>query len=1050
MTLTLRLLDAVAWGGQDIAGDRVRTLLAALVAAGSEGVGTHRLAELIWPEDPPADPRKALQVIVSRTRKQTAPEVVELLGTRYRCGLEVDRVDAWRLQHSVRSARRAAAAQDWTAARSTAEEVLATPVGGAEPGALGDLRQGARDDIDSTRAVLGEAASRLGDHARAVPILRPLIAGPTPAEPLLEAYLRSVSETAGTAEALAGYDAYRRTLADQLGTTPGERLRALHAELLALEDPERTGVRYDETDLIGRAADVTAVRELTRTTRVVTILGPGGLGKTRLAHVIGRGAAQPAVHFVELAGVVSGDGVLPTLASAIGVRESTTNRPARSRPADLRTRLVDRLGSAPTLLILDNCEQVVDAVADLVAALITQVQALTVLTTSRTALGIRAERVYALPQLSHDDAATLFRDRAQAARPGVELRDEDVGPLVDRLDGLPLAIELAAARVRAMSVSAIAQRLDQRFALLRGATRGVPERHQTLQAVIDWSWNLLDADDRDALTALSAFHDGFDLEGAEWVVGATAFIHVESLVSQSLLTVVEDETVRYRMLETVREFGRDALARTDRSEQVRQALRGWALHVSGTAAARFFGPDQIETIDALSRDEGNLAVELDRAIAAEDAEATAVIGATLVTLWQVSGNFLRAIDACDSAAQVIMQHPIRPQEADAARGILAWAAMFHSLFRGAAEENLRDALDLLGHGSDPRTSALVQTSAVLAQIADRDSTVAVDRLIAMSTSPDRHVAGLAARWWMHIAENAGDLDSALHAVDLALANSADEDGPWQSHALRAERAGLLVQGGRRIEAAREAEKAVDVLARLHAIEDAAQQRMIIAFGDIDAGDLPAARAQLRYLEEDDTNSALPGWSSLDPLRAELALAEGDSQRGAGLHADGWTLMQRVTMPLIASFDRTAPWLLFGRAAYLHSIMLADGPGRAGVLSCTAYAEALAALHDALAGTLADLDHPSAGALAFAVGRWAVTYEPDAANGGARLMVLAHASGYNQVYPSMDWDRAVHDVQQVAPGLIDRARPGIGADPAARFEQLRETVRDLRDSQSLRR
>ncbi|MBO1756799.1 BTAD domain-containing putative transcriptional regulator [Allobranchiibius sp. CTAmp26] len=1049
MTLTLRLLDEAAWGEQEIAGDRVRTLLAALVAAGSEGVGTHRLEELLWPEDPPGDPRKALQVIVSRTRKQTAPEVVERLGARYRCGLAPAVVDAWRLQQLVRSARRAAAAQDWTKARDLAEQVLATPVGGAEPGALGDLRASARDDIDSCRAVLGEAASRLGDHARAIPILQPLVDSPTPAEPLLEAYLRSVSETAGTAEALARYDAYRRTLADQLGTTPGERLRALHAEFLALEDPRRSGVRYDDTDLIGRGADITALRELTRTTRVVTILGPGGLGKTRLAHVVGRGAVQPAVHFVELAGVVSGDGVLPTLASAVGVRESTTNRPARARPTDLRTRLVDRLGSVPTLLILDNCEQVVDAVADLVATLITQVQELTVLTTSRTALGIRAERVYSLPQLGHDDAVTLFRDRALAARPGVELRDDIVGPLVDRLDGLPLAIELAAARVRAMSVAAIAQRLDQRFSLLRGSTRGVPERHQTLQAVIDWSWNLLDPEDRDALTALSAFHDGFDLEGAEWVIGPAALTHVESLVSQSLLTVVEDVTVRYRMLETVREFGRDALARTDRGAQVRAAVRGWALQVGRAAATRFFGPDQIEAIDALSRDEGNLSVELDRAIAADDAAATAVIGATLITLWQVSGNFLRAVDASDSAARVIMRHPTDPQDADAARVLLAWAAMFQGLFRGTTDEALLDALDRLGPGGDPRTAALVQISAVLAQVADRDSAGALERLIALSGAPDRHLAGLAARWWMHIAENAGDLDAALHAVDLALANSRDADGPWQSHALRAERAGLLVQGGRRIEAAREAERAIDVLERLHAGEDAAQQRMIIAFGAIDAGDLAAAQDQLRHLEDEGGSSTLPGWGSLEPLRAELAAAQGDSVLAASLHYDGWCLMQRVTMPLAASFDRAAPWLLFGRAAYLHSTVLRDAPG-ASAATRTAYAEGLAALYETLSAPLADLDHPSAGALAFAVGRWAVAHDPDGADAGARLMVLAHASGYNQVYPSMDWERAVAEVQQVAPGLIDRARPGIGADAAARFEQLRQSVDDLRAAQSLRR
>lgn len=685
--------------------------------AGREGLGVRRLEEILWPDDAPADPRKALQVIVSRTRKLTTANAVERIGSRYRCGVEADQVDAWWLRQRARAARRAAAAQEWTQAGELAAEVIATVVGEDEIGVLGALRQSAREDVASCLGVLGEAASRLGDHARAIPILRPLVEGLTPPELLLEAYLRSVSETAGTVEALRIYDTYRRGLVEHVGTSPGEGLRALHAEFLALEDPQRSGVQHDDTDLVGPAADITALHELTRTSKVVTILGPGGLGKTRLAHVVGRGATQPVVYFVELAGVIAGDGVLPTLASAVGLRENTTNRPARSQLADLRTRLVDRLGSAPTLLILDNCEQVIDAVADLVATVVTQVQALTVLVTSRTALGIRAEHVYALPQLGHNDAVTLFRDRALAARPGVELHNDAVGPLVDRLDGLPLAIELAAARVRAMSVAAIAECFDQRFALLRGSARGVPAQHQTLQAVIEWSWNLLEATDRDALTTLSAFHDGFDLDSAEWVIGPEALTRVESLVSQSLLTVVEDGTVRYRMLETVREFGRAELGRAelgraDRETDVKAAVRGWALHVSRASAARFFSIEQIDAIDALSREEGNLAVEFDRAVAAQDHVAVAVVGGALVGLWQVSGSFLRAIDASEAAAELIVRQPTAPQDADAARGLLAWA-IFQGLFRGSTDRALLDGLTALGESADPRISALMQVSRVM-------------------------------------------------------------------------------------------------------------------------------------------------------------------------------------------------------------------------------------------------------------------------------------------------------------------------------------------------
>ncbi len=179
------------------------------------------------------------------------------------------------------------------------------------------------------------------------------------------------------------------------------------------------------------------------------------------------------------------------------------------------------------------------------------------MTTTRAPLAIAAERVFPLGQLSDVAAADLFAQRASAARPGVALDDDAVLRVVHRLDGLPLAIELAAAKVRVMSVEDIDRRLDDRFALLRGGDRSAPDRHQTLVAVIDWSWNLLTEEERRALRWLSVFHDGFSLAGAGVLLGHDALDEVQSLIDQSLLTVIDaGGTVRYRMLETVREFGR--------------------------------------------------------------------------------------------------------------------------------------------------------------------------------------------------------------------------------------------------------------------------------------------------------------------------------------------------------------------------------------------------------------------------------------------------------------------------------------------------------------
>ena len=244
---------------------------------------------------------------------------------------------------------------------------------------------------------------------------------------------------------------------------------------------------------------------------------------------------------------------------------------------DVRARIAQLLDQAPTLLILDNCEHVVEAVADLVAYLVASCRQLRVVTTTRAPLAIAAERVFALGQLSEDAAADLFCQRASAARPGVPLEDEAVRRVVRRLDGLPLAIELAAAKARAMSVEDIDRRLDDRFALLRGGDRSAPDRHQTLIAVIDWSWNLLSRG-RAAGDAVAVGLPRRLLAGRRRrAAGCDALDLVQSLVDQSLLTVIDaGGTVRYRMLETVREFGRMQLVGAGEDKRRARAHLAWA------------------------------------------------------------------------------------------------------------------------------------------------------------------------------------------------------------------------------------------------------------------------------------------------------------------------------------------------------------------------------------------------------------------------------------------------------------------------------------------
>ena len=478
--MDLRLLDEVSWQGTPLPSGRTHALLAALVAAGNQ-VSEERLVDEVWgPDDVPANPAKALQVVVSRVRSQTAPEVVVRTDHGYRLGLPSEAVDALVLRDAVVGAREAEGHRDLIRARDLARAALAVPASGsAADGPLGDLRAAAARHRAVASAVLGRALSGLGDHDEALPLLADVHADD---EASVVALLRSTAAVHGAPAALEAYERHRADLADRLGVDPGPALRALHGELLAADRPVREGLRFEATSLVGRDEDIRALRAAVREARVTSILGPGGLGKTRLAHLLGREAEQPVVHFVELVGVSSPEDVVGEVGSALGVRDSVSGRRVLTpeQRNDVRARIAQVLDQAPTLLILDNCEHVVAAVADLVAYLVATCSRLRVVTTTRAPLAIAAERVFPLSQLAEEAAADLFCQRARAARPGVALDDDAVRRVVRRLDGLPLAIELAAAKVRVMSVEDIDRRLDDRFALLRGGDRSAPDRHQTL------------------------------------------------------------------------------------------------------------------------------------------------------------------------------------------------------------------------------------------------------------------------------------------------------------------------------------------------------------------------------------------------------------------------------------------------------------------------------------------------------------------------------------------------------------------------------------------
>ncbi|MBS2533493.1 AAA family ATPase [Catenulispora sp. NF23] len=1071
MSITLTLLGDVRWHGVPVVGERPRALLAALAARDCRPVGSAELIELVWGEAAPSNGVKGLQVLVSRTRSACGVEAIVREEAGYRLGAGPDEVDSSRLSALVRDA---AAALDGDPARAEtlAREALAlaggdpaggglagglagspvgSPVGGLaaaddqRAGPLAEIRRGAATDAQAAGLVLARAASRTGGHAQALPHLEAAYTRAPHDESLLADLLRSEAAVRGPAAALERFERHRRELRDRLGTDPGEPLRRVQRGLLALDRPVRHGLRYDATELIGRDADLERLRAALAGSRVVSVVGAGGLGKTRLAQLMAREAEQAAVYFVELAGVVSGEDLAAEVGSVLGVRDSVSGRGTltASQRADIRARLAQQLGLVPGLLVLDNCEHLIEAVAELVAFLIAATPDLRVLTTSRAPLAIAAERVYPLGELGPADAARLFRERALAARPDVRLDEPVVAGVVGRLDGLPLAIELAAAKVRVMAVEEIDRRLQDRFALLRGGDRSAPDRHRALVAVIEWSWNLLDPGERRALRRLALFHDGFTLEAAESVLGSSGpepdvVETVRGLVEQSLVTVRESPAgVRYRMLETVREFGRMRLAEAGDEAEARAAQRRWAVAYATAQQADLAGSGQFAAIDALSAEETNLADEMRAALAEGDNASLVRLLATLGTMWTIRGEHIRMVFLAGALRDALSDWTPPPELADAARAAVAVTLSNAMALSGEHGADLSALLRRLGPADDGDlyVSALVR---VLLAWDAMDVEGSLARLTALAAGPEPSTAAGASVWLSHYRENEGDPHGALALAERALALTDSAAGPWTMTAMpRMLLAELSMQLGDRPAAVAHARVALPVVRRLGAVDDEAQLRTLMALSDVAEGRLEQAREEIELIDRMETRTATFGTDlHRHVCRAELLLASGRAEDGLRLFRECADQYRETELPG-ATKTGTELWSFIGDAMALsahawHASGADEAHGRAVFAACRT---------SALLVLTADnerIDYPASGMLLFGLGTWwllrrcavgdaAHAANPaDAANAAdtanaLRLLALAQRFSYNRMLPTMDWERIVPVAERALPGRLDELR-----------------------------
>ena len=795
-------------------GGKTTELLARLALEAGRTVRSERLIDDLWGDEALGTAKNTLQSKVSQLRKALGdPDLVTGGSSGYSLALDpsaVDAIEVCRLAELTSTLFAGGDSGEALRSSSAALEMfrgeILVDAGEAEwirphRARLVEVHEQLVEDAMAARLEMGAAAELIGELEALIQLnpLRERFRGQ-----LMVALYRAGRQ----ADALRAYQAARTVLGDELGLEPGRELQRIEAAILAqdpeLDLPKRPSAGHDVqasartgnlpaavSSFIGRTRELGELSNLVQSRRLVTLVGPGGSGKTRLALEVGeqsRSKFADGVWFIEFAPLKSGSDVAAAVASAVGLDDSD--------------RLTAYVAQRRMLLLFDNCEHVLDDAAAVAVGLLGAGPGVTIVATSRERLGVAGEMLYPVPSLDAEEAAELFVERARAGGLPADAFDQldAIARICDQLDRMPLALELAAARTRSLSLDEIVERVDDRFALLTGGDRTAAVRHQTLRGVVDWSYELLFSAEQRVFRYVSIFTGGFDLDAAEAMCASDETPISEvidllgNLVDKSLVNVSHRTgQIRYTMLQTLAEYGRQRLTAASEDVDARDRHLGWMVEVAIAAESGLRTSAQLKWVERARHERDNIRAALAWAVERRRAADAVAIVAGFGYAWYISGAIKEGLASITQALSVAGEVPD-----DGLATAQAWAGWMTQLIHGATP----DAVDHVERALVVGRSASVRSFCVAAVYASilrafrglgNEAVSVVDEADArLDVEPDRW----ASAWidWVRsgLVNKAGDPATAAELLRRSIAASTAE-GDQCAAAIAAIRLGELAE-----------------------------------------------------------------------------------------------------------------------------------------------------------------------------------------------------------------------------------------------------------------